>query len=113
MRKLKLFTDNYTKKYEDLDRNLGNIGKNINIIEFEYNNVSNRLKNISIKRFVEHIVEDDLKQDELPTKIKETPIIFSKEERERNILTDEQKELQYYKKKFRPNCGICICKFLC
>ena len=86
MRKLKLFTDNYTKKYEDLDRNLGNIGKNINIIEFEYNNVSNRLKNISIKRFVEHIVEDDLKQDELPTKIKETPIIFSKEERERNIL---------------------------
>jgi len=80
---------------------VGNINKHINLIETEYNNTSNRLKNISIKRFMEHIVEDNgqLIEEIKPAnnnlnsvnsnKIRENnnpTIILSKEERERNIL---------------------------
>lgn len=67
-----------------------NIEKNINIIETEYNNTSNKLKNISTKRFMEHIVEEEnfpsIEEATRPKMRENQVLILSKEERERNIL---------------------------
>jgi len=88
LRKIKEFTDKYTKKCDEINHNVDNIDKHINLLETEFYNSSNKLKNISIKRFMEHVVEEDLLvTDEIkPQKQRDNQIILSKEERDRNIL---------------------------
>ena len=73
---------------KEVYKNIENIGKNINLIEAEYNNTSTKLKNSSIKQFMEHIVDcDEICNEEIKQKRRENPIILSEEERERNILS--------------------------
>ena len=47
LRKLKGFTDNYEKKCSDLEKNLDNLNKNMILVEVDYYNSLNSLKNIS------------------------------------------------------------------
>jgi hypothetical protein len=70
--------------------NLDNIDRNINLIETEFSNTSIKLKNISIKRFMEHVVDNKIdleNKNNQNLKEKNINIILSKEERERNILS--------------------------
>jgi hypothetical protein len=80
---LKIFSDNYIKKSQDLGRNLNKLNKNIELLHIDYMNSLNSLKNISIKKFVEHIVDDIVVP--VPEVRKET-IPLSREEREGVLL---------------------------
>jgi hypothetical protein len=83
LRKLKTFSDSYVKKSQDLDKNLNKLNKHIELLKFDYMNTLNIFKNISIKKFVEHIV-DDIKVN-IPEHKKEN-IPKSREERENGLL---------------------------
>ena len=91
LRKLKIFSDNYTKKCQDLDKNIKYLNKNINLIEFEYFNASNKLKNISKTRFVEHVVDNTPYIIEQDNNKKVYNEIISKEEKDLNLFNKYKK----------------------
>lgn len=91
---MKGFSDNYSKKCEDLQKNLDNLNKNINLVEVDYFNALNSLKIISLKKFVEHVVDTESQNPKLihsnnnvTNKTREHALLLSKEEREANLLS--------------------------
>jgi hypothetical protein len=73
------------KRSEELHNNLTNLSKNVEILNIEYFNSMNSMKNISIKKFVEHVVDNN-QTPITQSVVKKENKILSKEEREENLL---------------------------
>lgn len=85
-----------------MDTNIKTINKNINLIEFEYFNVSNKLKNVSKKRFMEHIIDNTPISNETSNSIKNSNNDNNKNQINQ-IITREEREVSLmnnYKKAF-------------
>jgi len=71
-----------------------NITKNINLIEFEYNNVSNKLKNISKLKFMEHVIDTNNNEENINNEIQLKNSEKDKEKSNKiSIVTKEEKEI--------------------
>lgn len=83
IRKVKLLSENYLAKTNELSSNLNNLEKQCQKVEVSYHNSLNMLKNMSIKKFVEHSISNDsmeVKKKSITSTINQN--LISKEEKE-------------------------------
>ena len=92
IRKLKLFADSYTAQTNDLAKNISCLRKELSKIEINYHNSMNTLKNISIKKFVEHSVNQDAIENKQKSTVynQDTNPYLSKEEQDNNLRSKFQ-----------------------
>ena len=63
--KIKQMTEDYQQKCSDLSINLNNMTRNLHLIEVDFFNTLNGLKEISGKKFIEHVIDtEDIKPEE-------------------------------------------------
>lgn len=83
IRKMKQFSENYISKTNELSSNLNGLERSVQKVEASYHNSLNMLKNMSIKKFVEHSISNET--IEVKKKSISNPInssLVSKEEKE-------------------------------
>jgi hypothetical protein len=94
LRKIRQFTENYTQNTSELASNLKMLENQVKKIEINYHHSLNTLKNISIKKFVEHSISGesvDLSSRKKQNKaMKVNSNILTKEEREASLITKFQ-----------------------
>lgn len=87
IRKIRVFTENFNKKAEDINNAVKEIDDNINNAEITYFNNLNLLKNMSIRKYVEHTISNELldfKKQRQDNQVAKS--ILSKEEKEHNLV---------------------------
>ena len=99
IRKLKLFADSYTAQTNDLAKNISCLRKELSKIEINYHNSMNTLKNISIKKFVEHSVNQDAIENKQKSTVynQDTNPYLSKEEQDNNLRSKFQNAISMKK----------------
>ena len=60
IRKIKQLSDNYVNQSEDISKSIKELETNISKVEISYFNNLNTLKNMSIRKFVEHSISNDV-----------------------------------------------------
>lgn len=86
IRKLKQYTDNYLNQTEEINKNLEDLEDDYKKVEISYFNNVNLLKNLSIRKFVEHSISNDTLEFKKQNSRQEPAIILSKEEKEMSLI---------------------------
>lgn len=97
IRNLKLFSDSYSQKTDELSNNIKSLKTELTKIEINYNSNLNLLKNLSIKKFIEHSIGNE-KVDEYK---------LEKTKRESTFLTKEQRE-EVLRRKYKEAFSITL-----
>lgn len=91
IRNLKLFSDSYSQKADELSNNIKSLKTELTKIEINYNSNLNLLKNISIKKFIEHSIGNEKVDEHKLHKTKRESTFLTKEQRE-EVLRRKYKE---------------------
>lgn len=87
IRKIRLFSENFNKKAEEINITIKDIDEDINKAEISYFNNLNLLKNMSIRKYVEHTISNEILDfKKQRSDIQQPKPILSKEEKEHNLI---------------------------
>lgn len=96
IRKIKQFSDNYKQNTSNLASNLKNLQSQMKKIEINYHHDLNMLKNMSIKKFVEHSIAQespDFSNRKHKKKKKPVETLLTKDEKEASLINKFQQSI--------------------